>query len=812
MVRPVVRSLWLASLALLLALIIAACGNGDDSSPGDDSGRTSDATTGDGSAGKLDGSKDSGRDATVDQGSDASTCGHASGVTCAAGKACTAADDCASGVCTKDVCKAPTATDGVMNGGETGVDCGGATIAGSDDAPPCANGLACGTGTDCQSAVCQQDKCVLGSCTDGVKNGDETDKDCGGSCGACADGKACLEGADCIDLDCKSSVCQAASCSDTIKNGLETATDCGGGVCPTCASGLACGKATDCQSDVCTLDVCQVPTDTDKAMNGGETDVDCGGATTAGSDGAPACAAGKKCLVKADCTSDVCTGDVCQAATDEDMVQNGDETDTDCGGAATPGSDGAPACAPGKMCLVASDCSSDICTSKKCTTPTSSDGVKNGGETAIDCGGAATAGSDGAPACNDSKTCLVDSDCLSTACGTTTKVCVTGVSCKPTNGKDAAGIDTCGVGETGVKGSVHESCCTSLPLPSSTSVRLDKYEVTAGRMRQFITAVGPNIHDWVTAQIAAGTTAGNTMSTQIPSVVRPFLPTTDDTSQPLNLLLQLGAGLGVMNTDQPSAEQGCYVADGAYGAAEYRLDDDVLIANGLPARTYTQAQLDEKPMNCAPYWLMAAFCAWDGGALPTPAQQAEAWGTSQYPWGPNMVPDPYPTNTPVQDFTTTVNYFNNTELFYHFPDYSGSQNHDDNSGYISAPGRFVLDVTAASSANGDHWYDLGADMMEFAATVDSDGVGAPFCDYSGLAGTTTASCDYTTTDSNNVKTVHHGLLRSSGLPTSEWMGGSWEGHEQFSQTNQPFFQKHFYTEGLDVQYGKTDARCVRPAE
>ena len=744
-------------------------------------------------------------------GSDAATCGHLTEV-CVNGHACAEADDCASGVCTGEVCQAPTPSDGVQNGGETGVDCGGASAAGSDGAPACSNGMGCSGGADCQSESCQSSKCVPASCTDSVKNGDETDTDCGGSCAACADGKSCGVPKDCTSLDCLAGSCKAASCNDQITNGAETATDCGGGICPPCASGLACGHPTDCSSGVCTGSLCQLPTDTDRVKNGGETDTDCGGSDVAGNDGAPACASGKMCLAATDCTSGVCKGDVCQAPTDTDGVQNGGETGVDCGGAGKAGSDGAPACAAGGGCLAATDCTSLICNADKCTASSPTDGVKNGGETSVDCGGAGTPGSDGAPACADGKTCGVDGDCLSVACATSTKVCVTGLSCKASNGTNTPGLDTCGLGETGAPGSVHESCCRSLPLPTTTTVRLDKYEVTAGRMRQFLTTIGPNVQSWVNGQITASTTAGKTLSAQIPAAARPFLPTTDDIGQPLNLVLQLGAGVGVMNTNQPSPEQGCFIADGAYGAAEYWEPASVLTAYGVPARFYTQAQLDEKPMNCTPYWMLAAFCAWDGGALPTIAEQSEAWGTQQYPWGPTFLPNPYPMSTPVVDFTTTVNYFNNTELFYHFPDYSTTQNHNDNSGYISAPGRFKLDSTKLTSADGEHWMDLGADMMEFAATDPADGLGDLFCDYSGEGGgAVSAKCDY---KDGNGKEHTDGILRSNGLPTSEWMGGSWEGHEQFNQTSQPFFDKHYpsYTFGIDTQYGKTGARCVRPAQ
>src|SRR2546430_473031 len=44
-------------------------------------------------------------------------------------------------------------------------------------------------------------------CGDGMKDGDETDVDCGGSCAACDIGKACSNG-----TDCKSAVCTMNKC------------------------------------------------------------------------------------------------------------------------------------------------------------------------------------------------------------------------------------------------------------------------------------------------------------------------------------------------------------------------------------------------------------------------------------------------------------------------------------------------------------------------------------------------------------------------------------------------------------------------
>jgi hypothetical protein len=79
----------------------------------------------------------------------------------------------------------------------------------------------------------------LPTCTDGLKNGSETDVDCGGSCSTkCANGKICASGSDCSSSYCgPNGLCAAApSCSDGVQNGTETGIDCGGS-CPACPSG-----------------------------------------------------------------------------------------------------------------------------------------------------------------------------------------------------------------------------------------------------------------------------------------------------------------------------------------------------------------------------------------------------------------------------------------------------------------------------------------------------------------------------------------------------------------------------------------------
>ncbi len=124
--------------------------------------------------------------------------------------------------------------------------------------------------------VCVAGQCKPASCGDGVQNGSESDVDCGGICAKCADGKACKLPDDCKSALCDMKACKAAGCKDGLKNGTETDLDCGGS-CDPCAVGKSCGGGLDCESAVCTNKKCVAPSCGDGVKNGGETNVDCGG-------------------------------------------------------------------------------------------------------------------------------------------------------------------------------------------------------------------------------------------------------------------------------------------------------------------------------------------------------------------------------------------------------------------------------------------------------------------------------------------------------------------------------------------------------
>jgi len=77
--------------------------------------------------------------------------------------------------------------------------------------------------------------------------------------GACRpSGSTCVAWFDCCSESCAIGVCVGSSptCADGVKDGAETDVDCGGAVCPACAIGKVCAVSSDCISNVCTAGTC----------------------------------------------------------------------------------------------------------------------------------------------------------------------------------------------------------------------------------------------------------------------------------------------------------------------------------------------------------------------------------------------------------------------------------------------------------------------------------------------------------------------------------------------------------------------------
>lgn len=154
---------------------------------------------------------------------------------------------CLHGVC-DGAGKCESCNDGIKNGNEVDVDCGG---------PQCPH---------CDGETCSGDPaaCQSGYCIDGICCSTGCDQQCeacvvaltGAPSGTCApvllgqpDGNACDGLGGCgLDHHC--------ACSDGVKNQGEVGVDCGGSCSTACASGTPCQADFDCKSGSCSDGVC----------------------------------------------------------------------------------------------------------------------------------------------------------------------------------------------------------------------------------------------------------------------------------------------------------------------------------------------------------------------------------------------------------------------------------------------------------------------------------------------------------------------------------------------------------------------------
>jgi hypothetical protein len=760
-------------VALLAVVMLLGCSSSSGVGGGDEAGAGSGIDGGD----------------TLPDGAVVAACGRLTTL-CGEGAPCQGAQDCASALCHAGICQTPTPADGVKDNDETDVDCGGSK------APACADGKGCLVGADCTSGVCTGGICQAPTHTDGVRNGDETGLDCGGaSAPKCPTGQGCATDADCDNVLCDPNlkVCAPPSYTDGLQNGDETGVDCGGPNAPNrCPTGQGCAADGDCNNVLCdstTTHLCLPASHTDGLANGDETGVDCGGPTAPNR-----CPTGQGCASSTDCNNVLCdttTTHKCLAPSYTDLLANGDETGVDCGGPNAPNR-----CPTGQGCLANSDCNNVLCdttTTHKCLAPSKTDGLKNGTETDIDCGGGAPTN---APKCAFGKHCGAGGDCTSAACSPggicTLPSCATA---------ETAGITTCGAKESNDPTNVHESCCKSLVLPTRTTKRLDKYEITAGRYRAFLTAVGPDIRTWVANYKAANPTSQLATLIGLNATVGNLYPNADRF-----VALSLTAHLA-FDIDNYNGIRGCYNGAGDYSANTYWMDATHEADFGLPARALSRLVSDEKSLNCAMPMMLAAFCAWDGGGeLATLADYHDAW-TGTYPWGAtdtlrpnyNWCNGPYDNGNftcqcdgvhnigplcPVGGFSVN----GEAGVFYEYP--IGTDRSLDNEPLIAAPGRMVNDATVLKSG-GESWMDLYANLAEY--TGDFQASTSDFCDFS--VATYGTSC----TRSNRSGTG----TQFTNIPRAGIIGRTWEGHNYGTGSTNVF--------AVTFQYGKFGGRCVRPA-
>lgn len=204
----------------------------------------------------------------------------------------------------------------------------------------------------------------------------------------------------------------SGSCTDMIKNGTETDVDCGGGVCSPCGQGRACNGSADCSTGICTGGVCGGCLSNADCPAGAVCDpnvrqcvgmcpaprVSCGGACVDVSSDPQNCGmCGNFCAAGAACVNGACTGTACMPgfALCANVCVNLNGDPNNCGACGLH-------CAPGQSCTMG------ICM----IAPNSCfDGIRDNGESGVDCGGPTLC-----PRCPVQQTCAIPSDCASQHC------------------------------------------------------------------------------------------------------------------------------------------------------------------------------------------------------------------------------------------------------------------------------------------------------------------------------------------------------------------------------------------------------------
>jgi len=411
------------------------------------------------------------------------------------------------------------------------------------------------------------------------------------------------------------------------------------------------------------------------------------------------------------------------ATPDKNDKKDNGETDTDCGGP------NAPTCGEGKACTADADCTDKFChpDQKKCFAPKADDGFKNGTETDVDCGG------DSGKKCAEGKVCAADPDCVG-ACDYQQK-CTDTPSCKPHFGGDTCGTKSMYPGELGSAdpAAKNESCCRSLPVAGyndpknpGKQVFVDKYEITAGRVRAFLESLAaanggqPNIKAWVAANkppiwndawnlfLPAGEAADD--------VQVPRQPSNPPEAAPFNRNTGTNFAFGSPLYIYVHGHN-CGSYDGSYGFPTFWYPPALLTARGevprvdgldgngqkIPAKD----MLDAKSMTCIPSAVLQAFCHWDGGQLATDEVLDFITAT------PANVGNNAGCGTrcaPLAQIQQTSDSGNDNGILYRFP---GFANGTDSEGVsrIAVPGRVSTDVVRLNAAD-EPWMDLHGNVHE----------------------------------------------------------------------------------------------------
>lgn len=289
--------------------------------------------------------------------------------------------------CVGDACEC--SPDGCSEG-EVTAECGPAEDC-TSPSDPCSEASDCpGVSAQCLEVACQDGACV----TIAAAPYEPIDRDKRGDCSAlvCDPSGNVIDVTDLSDVPDDGNPCTNDLClkdkgpvNEPFAQGAQCGMDDGAnGVCKPGSSGEApaCVECIDgivnwCASGEACDGIYCVPLHCvndayDHAL--GETAHDCGGPCSP-------CPIKGECGDGSDCLSGVCTMGICDIAGHFDGVKNAGESGVDCG------CQGCPKCPDGQGCGEPSDCESSVCYGGECLKATCSDGVKNQGEAGVDCEG-----------------------------------------------------------------------------------------------------------------------------------------------------------------------------------------------------------------------------------------------------------------------------------------------------------------------------------------------------------------------------------------------------------------------------------------
>jgi formylglycine-generating enzyme len=265
------------------------------------------------------------------------------------------------------------------------------------------------------------------------------------------------------------------------------------------------------------------------------------------------------------------------------------------------------ACGAGKYCETASaSCKAGACAP---------------GEPACDGERATTCNDDGSDYLPGGETCGNGTSCVDGACractpdelrcdGQQPQKCsasgawaANGATCTGESICDAEGSKTCSASPTIPGGTFNRLNDATAPATLSTFA-LDRYEVTVGEFRKFVTAALGGYRP------ASG--AGK------------------------HTHLNAGKGLAIGAAFEAGWDTAWNKELALASAAAW--DTELSCHASLATWTSAAGENETRPLNCANWWQAYAFCIWDGGFLPSDAEwnYAAAGGAEQrlYPWGP----------------------------------------------------------------------------------------------------------------------------------------------------------------------------------